>query len=112
LVAAYEIGARFACVERPSLAIWWHLSSCVHQQLTFLLCRTRRDDNNIALSSFSVLGSAYASACVAVVSGIAEVLYLSIAELGLGIYEQDLAGDLVVLFNRKVSRSVDGIVAG
>jgi hypothetical protein len=60
------------------------------------------DDDNIALSGFGVLGSSYTGACVTMVSGVAEILNLGIAEFGFGVHEEDLAGDLVVLFGWKI----------
>jgi hypothetical protein len=67
-----------------------------------LLCGAGCDNDDIALSGFGVLGGTYASACVAVVCGIAEVLDLGIAEFGFGVDEENLAGDLVVLFGWKI----------
>jgi hypothetical protein len=67
-----------------------------------LLCGAGCDDDDIALSGFGVLGGSYTGACVAVVRGVAEVLDLGIAEFGFGVYEEDLAGDLVVLFGWKI----------
>ena len=80
------------------------------RQVTFLLRRPRRHNNNIALPCFGMLSGAHTSARVTMISGIAEVLYLGVAKFSLGIHEQDFAGDLVVLFHNKVARSVDGLV--
>lgn len=51
-----------------------------------LLRRTRSNDNDIALSGFSVLSGSHASARVTMISGIAEILNLSVAKLSLGVY--------------------------
>jgi hypothetical protein len=54
-----------------------------------------------------MLRSPHASARIAMISGIAEILNLSVAKLSLGIHEQDLAGNLVVLSDRKTWRSAN-----
>jgi hypothetical protein len=69
----------------------------VISQLTFLLRRPRRNDNDIALPGFFVLSGSHARGRVAVVGCVAEVLDLGVADFGFGVYEEDLAGDLVVL---------------
>jgi hypothetical protein len=66
-------------------------------KLTFLLRGASRNDNDIALPGLLVLGGSHARGRVAVVGCVAEVLDLGVADFGLGVYEQDLAGDLVVL---------------
>lgn len=65
--------------------------------LALLLGRAGCDDDYIALAGFFVLGGADAGAGVAVIGCVAEVLDLSVAELGLGVYEENFGGDLVVL---------------
>jgi hypothetical protein len=67
-------------------------------KLTFLLRRPGRNDNDIALPGLLVLGGPHTRGRVAVVGRVAEVLDLGVADLGLGVYEEDFAGDLVVLF--------------
>ena len=64
---------------------------------TFLLRRPRRHDDDIALPGLLVLGGPHARRRVAVVGRVAEVLDLGVADFGLGVHEQDRAGDLVVL---------------
>jgi hypothetical protein len=48
-----------------------------------------------------MLSGAHASARVTMISGITEILNLSVAKLSLGINEQDLTGDLVVLLQTR-----------
>ena len=57
-----------------------------------------------------MLGGPHTSARVTMISGVTEVLYLGVAKFGFGIHEQDFAGDLVVLFHKKVVRSVNGLI--
>jgi len=58
-----------------------------HCYLTFLLRRPGRDDDDIALPGFRVLGGAHARRRVAVVGRVAEVLDLGVADRGLGVDE-------------------------
>lgn len=60
-------------------------------RFTLLLLRSRRDNNDVALSGFLVRASSYQCARVTVVCRIAEVLHLGIADFFFGIYEEDLA---------------------
>ena len=48
-----------------------------------------------------MLSGAHASARVAMIRGVAEILYLGVSKLSLGINEQDFAGDLVVLLHTR-----------
>lgn len=64
---------------------------------TLLLRRPSSNDNDIALPGLFMLGGPHARGRVAVVGCVAEVLDLGVADLGLGVYEEDFAGDLVVL---------------
>ena len=49
-----------------------------------------------------MLGGSHAGGGVAVVGCVAEVLDLGVADFGLGVDEEDLAGDLVVLFRSRL----------
>ena len=57
-----------------------------------------------------MLGGSHAGGGVAVVGCVAEVLDLGVADFGFGVYEEDLAGDLVVLFPRQVSMIEWGLI--
>ena len=57
------------------------------------LFSARRHDNNVALASLLVGARADAGGGIAEERAVREILDLSIAELFLGVYKQDLAGD-------------------
>lgn len=110
LVAANEVGAGFACgralassdqCNKPlnsSSKLSVCLSVCGLVEPTFLLRRTSCHDDDVALPCFFVLCCSHARTRVAVVCRVAEILHLRIADLGLGIDEEDLGGDLAILW--------------
>ena len=57
-----------------------------HKTFTFLLRRPSRNNNDIALPGFLVLGGPNARRRVTVVGRVAEVLDLGVADLGFGVY--------------------------
>lgn len=65
----------------------------VRPALALLLFRTGRDDHDVALASLLVSAGADPGARVAVVRGVGEILDLSVADLCLGVDEEDVASN-------------------